>query len=143
MIRKYKATDLTNIIDIWYKTSAIANPFLVNDIVEKVKKDMRDIYISNAETWVYEESDELVGFISMLGNEVAGLFVNPNYQAKGVGTQLVDFVAKLHNELEVEVFEKNKIGRPFYDKYGFIFIKKYFDQASNQEVLRLKFKNKI
>lgn len=52
----------------------------------------------------------------------------------------IDFIIKLHNELEVEVFEKNKIGRSFYDKYGFKFIKKYFDKASNQEILRLKFK---
>lgn len=140
MIRKYKATDLTNIIDIWYKTSTIAHPFLENDFVERVQKDMRDIYIPNAETWLYEDEGVVIGFISMLGNEIAGLFVNPNQQTKGIGTQLVNFVAKLHNELEVEVFEKNKIGRPFYDKYGFIFIKKYFDQASNQEVFRLKFK---
>ncbi len=143
MIRKYQVTDLTKVIDIWYKSSTIAHPFLENDFVEKVKKDMREIYIPKAKTWVYEENNELVGFISMLGNEVAGLFVNPNQQTKGIGTQLVDFVAKLNNELEVEVFEKNKIGRSFYEKYGFIFIKNYFDKTSNQEILRLKFKNKI
>ncbi len=143
MIRKYNATDLTNVIDIWYKSSIIAHPFLENDFVEKVKKDMQEIYIPKAETWVYEENGVLIGFISMLENEVAGLFVNPNQQTKGIGTQLVDYAAKLHNELEVEVFEKNKIGRPFYDKYGFKFIKKYFDKVSNQEILRLKFKSKI
>ena len=140
MIRKYKATDLTNVIDIWYKSSTIAHSFLENDFVEKVKKDMQEIYIPKAETWVYEENGTIIGFISMLGNEVAGLFVDTNKQTKGIGTQLVDFVIKLHNELEVEVFEKNKIGRSFYDKYGFKFIKKYFDKASNQEILRLKFK---
>ena len=140
MIRKYKTSDLESVYNLWLKTSTIAHPFLENDFVEKVKKDMCEIYIPKAKTWVYEENDELVGFISMLGNEVAGIFVNPNQQTKGIGTQLVDFVGQLHNELEVEVFEKNKIGRPFYEKYGFIFIKKYFDKASNQEILRLKFK---
>ncbi len=86
MIRKYKATDLTFVIDIWYKSSTIAHPFLENDFVEKVKKDMCEIYIPKAKTWVYEENDELVGFISMLGNEVAGIFVNPNQQTKGIGS---------------------------------------------------------
>jgi len=139
MIRKYKANDLTQVIDIWYKSSTIAHPFLENDFVEKVKKDMQEIYIPKAETWVYEENEIIIGFISMFGNEIAGLFVDINQQTKGIGTQLVDFTAKLHNELEVEVFEKNKIGRSFYDKYGFNFIKKYFDKISNQEILRLKF----
>lgn len=56
MIRKYKATDLTNVIDIWYKSSTIAHSFLEKDFVEKVKKDMQEIYIPKAETWVYEEN---------------------------------------------------------------------------------------
>ena len=39
----------------------------------------------------------------------------------------------------VQVFKQNKIGRAFYDKYGFKLIKEYFHEESKQDLLRLKF----
>ena len=74
----------------------------------------------------------------MIGNEIAGLFVLPNHHSKGIGTQLVNLVSKLHNELDVEVFEKNVIGRAFYDKHGFKLMKHYTHKESGNEVLRLR-----
>ena len=76
----------------------------------------------------------------MLGNEIGVLFVNPKSQSKGIGTSLVNYVKKMHPELEVEVFTKNKIGKPFYDKYGFVLIKEYFNEAAQEMVLRMKYK---
>ena len=99
---------------------------------------MRTMYIPNSETWVYEKNNSVIGFISMLENEIGGLFVLPNYHSKGIGTKLVNFIRAFHNELEVEVFEKNVIGRSFYDKYGFKVIKQYLHPESDNVVLRLK-----
>lgn len=100
---------------------------------------MTNIYIPNSETLVYEDDNVIIGFISMIGNEIGGLFVSPNNQSKGIGSKLVDFIKKEHTNLEVEVFEKNIIGRSFYDKYGFKRIKKYHHTESGKDVLRLKF----
>ena len=140
MIRKRKEKDNGKIMNVWFKASSLAHPFLETSFVEKVKKDMKEIYIPNTETWVYEKNNAVIGFISMLDNEIGGLFVMPNHHSKGIGTQLVTFVKGFHDELEVEVFEKNFIGRAFYDKYGFIQIKKYTHTESNSEMLRLNFK---
>lgn len=142
MIRKHTPEDLEAILDVWYKSSTIAHPFLDKQYVEKVKKDMRNLYVPNSETWVYIKDNTLVGFISMMGNEIAGLFVLPNQHSKGIGTQLVNMVSELNNELEVEVFEKNEIGRAFYNKYGFNLLNQFFHKESNSEVIRLAYKCK-
>ncbi len=142
MIRKHNPEDLEQILAIWYKSSTLAHPFLETSFVDKVKDDMRNLYIPNSETWVYIDNNAIVGFISMMGNEIAGLFVLPNQHSKGIGTQLVNMVSELHNELEVEVFEKNKIGRAFYDKYGFTLLNQFFHKESNSEVMRLTYKCK-
>lgn len=139
MIRKHKEQDLDKIINVWYQSSTLAHPFLSSSFVEKVKSDMTNIYMPNSETWVYEIDNSIVGFISMLENEIGGLFVLPNNHSKGIGTKLVDFVKNQHSDLEVEVFEKNFIGRAFYKKYGFEKIKSYNHKESGCEVLRLKF----
>lgn len=141
IIRKREDRDNDEIMNIWYKASGLAHPFLENDFVKKAKNDLRDIYIPNSETWVYEDNNSVIGFISMLGNEIGGLFVLPNNHFKGIGTQLVNFVKEFHLELEVEVFEKNVIGRAFYEKYGFVLIKRYFHTESKNDILRLYYKD--
>ena len=141
MIRKHTPKDLNAILDIWYQASTLAHPFLDDTFVEQVKTAMRDMYVPGSETWVYEDNNKIVGFISMMDNEIGGLFVLPNHHSKGIGTQLVNFIKPLHNSLEVEVFDKNTIGRAFYDKYGFTKIKQYSHAESNSEMFRLNFKS--
>lgn len=138
MIRKHTPEDAPTILDIWYQASSLAHPFLNHTFVEQVKIAMRDMYIPGSETWVYEENNKILGFISMMDNEIGGLFVLPYNQGKGIGSQLVNFIKPFHDSLEVEVFDKNSIGRGFYNKLEFKQIHSYFHEPSNQDVLRLK-----
>lgn len=139
MIRKYKEADLELLINIWYQSSTNAHPFLEDEFVEKVKKDMQEIYLPNSETWVFEEDNTIIGFISMIGNEIGGLFVSPNHFSKGTGTKLVNFISEIHDIIEVEVFKKNSIGCAFYKKYGFRLIKEYIHEETNNVLLRLRY----
>jgi putative acetyltransferase len=139
MIRKHTPADLESILSIWYEASTLAHPFLASDFVEQVKHDMRHLYVPGSDTSVFVEDGDVVGFVSMMNNEIGGLFVRPTHHSKGIGTQLVQHVGKLHPLLEVEVFEKNSIGRAFYTKYGFQEEKAFFHEASNQRVLRLSY----
>lgn len=138
MIRKHVEKDLEQIMKVWYESSSLAHPFLDQVFVEKVRVDMRKMYIPNSETWVYESHLGIVGFISMIDEEIGGLFVLPQNQSSGIGTNLVNYVCKFHEELEVEVFEKNEIGRAFYNKYGFKLIKEFIHEESGEKVLRLR-----
>ena len=140
MIRKYRKTDIEQILDIWFQASSLAHPFLEADFMEKEKVNVREIYLLNTETWVYAEGNFLLGFISMMGNEVGALFVRPEFHGQGIGTGLMDYVALIHNELEVEVFEKNAIGRAFYDKYGFELLEKHTHEETGFDLLRMMFR---
>lgn len=141
MIRTYKETDLDNLMSIWQQASALAHPFLDDEFVKKVTKDMREIYLPNpdAKTYVYVKGKEILGFISMIENEIGGLFVKPEHHSKGIGSALVNYIKDNYDSLEVEVFKNNKIGRAFYDKYGFKKVKEYIFEQANQEVLRLRY----
>lgn len=137
MIRKHTAKGLDPILDVWHQASTLAHPFLEDAFVSKVKSDMRNLYLPDSETWVFEDEGIIIGFISMIENEIGGLFVLPDHHSKGIGSSLVNFISHMHPTLEVEVFEKNQIGRAFYDKYGFKQTKSYYHEQSRQEVLRL------
>lgn len=119
MIRKYRAEDTDALIAIWDNAEALAHPFLSADVRDQVRKDMRNMYLPNAETWVLEDDGAPVGFIAMIDREIGGLFLDPSQQGKGMGRQMVDHVVSLKGPLTVEVFKANKIGLPFYERYGF------------------------
>ncbi len=138
MIRKYRESEIPTLLAIWENASLLAHPFLSDDFQAMVKQMMAEKYLPNSETWVYVESDRILGFISMSDDEIGGLFVDPKSHSKGIGTALVNYVGQFHDNLEVEVFRDNKIGKPFYEKIGFTVIKEYFMEGADQIVLRMK-----
>lgn len=139
MIRQYNESEIPQLVEIWYQASTLAHPFLTEDFVAKVKHDMTNVYLPDSNTWVYEDNNEILGFIAMIDNEIGGLFVNPKHHSKGIGTQLVNHMKNYFKTLEVEVFKNNAIGFPFYQKYGFQIIKEYTFEAANQQVLRMRY----
>ena len=137
MIRKYKAADIEILLDVWYAATTLAHPFLTTSFQAQERENIRNIYIPNTKTWVYIKEAELVGFISMIENEIGAIFIKPDFHGQGIGTKLTNHVAQFHSTLEVEVFKENEIGMPFYEKYGFVFLKEYLHEATNSQVLRL------
>ena len=119
MIRKFTTNDTDALIAIWDNAESAAHPFLPRSVRDKVREDMRNIYLPNAKTWVIEADGVPVGFIAMIDSEVGGLFLDPAQQSKGLGRQLVDHIVSLKGPLTVEVFKDNKIGLPFYARYRF------------------------
>jgi putative acetyltransferase len=98
---------------------------------------MRSIYLPNAETWVLENDGVPVGFIAMIGTEIGGLFLTPSDQGKGMGRQMVDHIVAVKGPLTVEVFKDNKIGLPFYERYGFVITGEGAFDASGDETFKM------
>ena len=138
-IRKYTDSDLDEVLSAWENASRLAHPFLTNKLIETTRKNIPVVLLPKADTWVYEREGVVVGFISLIGIEVAALFVQPAFHGTGAGRALVDKARELHGDLEVEVFEVNSIGLQFYLKYGFVpFLEKNQDITS-KKVIRLRF----
>lgn len=120
MIRRYGQADCDAVLGVWAAASAQAHPFLEPDFLVEESEAIRTIHLPRTETWVWEAESRVVGFVSMVGNEVGALFVMPACQRSGIGRSLMDHVRALHGALEVEVFRDNHAGRRFYDGYGFV-----------------------
>ena len=138
MIRKYKESEIPQLLTLWESAATLAHPFLKPEFHAMVKQMMAEKYLPDSNTWVYEENNSILGFISMMNNEIGGLFVDPVAHSKGIGTSLVNYVGQFHSVLEVEVFKENQIGVPFYEKIGFEPTKEYFMEGADQIVLRMR-----
>lgn len=138
MVRPYKDTDLSDLLDVWYSASLLAHPFLDEAFFVRERNNIREIYLPNAETWVFEQEGVVVGFVALIGNEVGGLFGHADYHGRGIGRALMDHARSIRNVLELVVFEDNKVGRAFYEKYGFRQVGEEVHEATGFMQLRLR-----
>lgn len=138
MIRIYRDADIKELLDVWFRASLIAHPFLHKDFLKKEMKAIEEVYTPMAETWVYVQAGRVVGFIALIGDEVGAIFVDPDFQGQGIGRALMGKAQQLRSQLEVEVFEANEIGRRFYDQYGFKLIKEHIHQQTGHPLIRMR-----
>lgn len=138
MIRPYADEDLEELLDVWYRASLIAHSFLGEEFLASERRDVAGHWLPMAETMVYEADGRVVGFLALIGNEVGAIFVDPDYQGRGMGRALMDRARESRPFLELNVFEANTVGRSFYDAYGFELVDRHIHQASGQPELRLR-----
>jgi putative acetyltransferase len=142
IIREYADSDCDGVIEAWHAASLVATPFLSAEFMSAERVNIRTKWIPMAESWVSEVDSKIAGFISLIGNEVGAIFVHPDYQGQGIGRALMDHAASLRDDLVLDVFEENSIGRRFYDRYGFQFESKHLHDDTGRMQIRLSYKPK-
>jgi len=138
MIRPYSADDHDELLDVWYRASLIAHSFLSIEFLETERRLISEKWLPIAETMVYEKDGHVAGFLSLVGNEVGGIFVHPDYQRQGIGRALMDTARSSRPFLELSVFEANDHGRSFYDGYGFRRVGRHDNEDAGHAEIRLR-----
>lgn len=138
VIRKYAPDDKDAVLRVWYDSARVAHPFWAPQMFDREREAIATLFLPRAETYVIERTGTVVGFISLMGTEVGGLFVTPQYHREGIGRALMDHAMASRDHLELDVFEANAIGRAFYERYGFRTVGDRLDEATGLRVLRLE-----
>jgi putative acetyltransferase len=138
-IRPFAEPDLEQVLDVWYRSSVIAHSFLPAEFFVAERREIAERWLPESATAVCEINGQVVGFVSMIGNEVGGIFVDPEHQRRGIGRSLLDHVGEFRGFLELGVFEANLAGRRFYEAYGFRLVGREIGEATGHVELRLRF----
>lgn len=134
MIRKFKNSDINKVMDIWLKTNIEAHNFINTEYWKNNFDLVKNEYFPISETYIYEENEEIKGFISILNkNYIGALFVDLKYQGKGIGKSLIDYCKNLYTELSLEVFKENIKAIKFYFKNNFIIISEEKTDLGNMQ----------
>jgi putative acetyltransferase len=138
VIREYEPQDRDALLAVWAASAVIAHPFWTPAMVERERRNIAERYLPIAETYVFERGGRVVGFISLLGDEVGGIFVAPQFHGQGVGRALMDRARDARDHLELDVFEANEQARRFYSAYGFDVVGEREDEATGERLLRFR-----
>jgi len=113
MVRRISVSELEIVMDIWLKANLSAHSFIEADYWEHKYGVVKNA-IQNAEVYAYDENGTIKGFIGMIDNYIAGLFVAPGFQHAGTGSALLSYAV-----LTLHVYAENRKAVRFYQKHGF------------------------
>lgn len=138
MFRPYRPRDADELIRVWLASTIPGQPFLSEEFWRSQEPLLRETYLPIAKSWVIEEEGEMVAFLSMLDDLIAGLFTHPDHQGKGHGARLVEHARTLFDPVFVEVFEANEAARRFYRRCGFVAHERKLDEHTGLPLLILR-----
>ena len=120
MIRPFDAApDLKKLSNIWFEASMKAHPFIGEPRLIEQRRLIEEEYLPKAETSVACLDGEAVGFISLLGTFIGGIFIAPDRQGFGIGRKLIEDALVRKRELSLEVYTENEQAVRFYNALGF------------------------
>lgn len=140
IIRKYQHTVIDVLVDIWYKTSVKAHYFIREEYWKSQIKEMKENYIPMSETYVVTRDLKIIGFISMLDNYLAALFIDIEYQGNGAGKKLLTFIKERRNIIQLKVYKENISAVQFYSRNGFVIKNEGTDHLTDQAEYLMEWK---
>lgn len=127
-IRKAATCDLSRIAEIFVFNNRI-NYFPIFkqeefSFGELQVVSMIDNYFSKDEIlsnlFVAEDNGIIKGFMEIRKNEIGKLYVDPCFQSRGIGDQLIEYAKDYLHADFLWALEKNIKARRFYNRHGFI-----------------------
>lgn len=112
MIREMKPGELDTVMELWLEANLEAHPFIPDEYWRKNFETVKALISEGV--MVYEEMDELLGFIGIRGDYIAGVFVKKGRRSEGIGEKLIDDAKEHHDRLELNVYLENQKAVKFY-----------------------------
>lgn len=145
-IRKATTCDLSRIAEIFVFNNRI-NYFPIFkqeefSFGELQVVSMIDNYFSKDEIlsnlFVAEDNGIIKGFMEIRKNEIGKLYVDPCFQSRGIGDQLIEYAKDYLHADFLWALEKNIKARKFYNRHGFIENgEKEFEEDTTEYLLKL------
>lgn len=133
-----KDSELEKVSQIWLDSNLEAHDFIDKnfwlDNYPMVKEQFK-----TAEIYVDAEL-EIKGFVGLQSDYIAGIFVEKSYRNQGIGKKLINFLKKNHQELSLDVYDKNIRAKQFYEKNGFEVSTQSIERETGEKESRLVWK---
>ncbi len=134
MIRNLKNDDIDIVMELWKESTIEAQNFIPDSYWLENYDNVKNNYLPNSDTYVYEEDGEIKGFVSLIENIfIGGLFIRVDSQRKGIGSKIIDFLKADHDKLQLAVYDRNVRAMNFYLKSGFKITNTEIDEKTNEK----------
>ena len=132
MIRELRKVDINKVAEIWLDTN-IKTHYFISAQYWKSNFELVKELLLQATVYVYEDKQEIQGFIGLSNEYIEGIFVSAEMQSQGIGKILLNYVKGKRNKLILNVYQKNKRAIYFYKREGFEIQYSGLDEATGEK----------
>ncbi|MDO7800592.1 GNAT family N-acetyltransferase [Enterococcus avium] len=135
MIRRIETitdADLETIASIWLRSNLEAHAFIDRNYWLKNYQTVK-VSLTTADLYAYYHNEKIIGFLGLIDEYIAGIFVLQEYRSLGIGGQLLARIKEKHSKLLLSVYQKNERAVQFYLKQGFTILKETTDYETTEE----------
>ena len=132
MIRAFQRDDINKVADIWLDTNIKAHYFIPAQYWKRNFDLVKELLLQ-ATVYVYEDKQEIQGFIGLSNEYIEGIFVSAEMQSQGIGKILLNYVKGKRNKLILNVYQKNTRAISFYQREGFEIQYSGLDEATGEK----------
>ena len=132
MIRELRKVDINKVAEIWLDTN-IKTHYFISAQYWKSNFELVKELLLQATVYVYEDKQEIQGFIGLSNEYIEGIFVSAEMQSHGIGKILLNYVKGKRNKLILNVYQKNTRAISFYQREGFEIQYSGLDEATGEK----------
>ena len=132
MIRELRKVDINKVAEIWLDTN-IKTHYFISAQYWKSNFELVKELLLQATVYVYEDKQEIQGFIGLSNEYIEGIFVSDEMQSCGIGKLLLDYIKNKRNKLILNVYQKNTRAISFYQREGFEIQYSGLDEATGEK----------
>ena len=132
MIRELRKVDINKVAEIWLDTN-IKTHYFISAQYWKSNFELVKELLLQATVYVYEDKQEIQGFIGLSNEYIEGIFVSAEMQSQGIGKILLNYVKGKRNSLLLNVYQKNARAISFYQREGFEIQYSGLDEATGEK----------
>lgn len=132
MIRELRKVDINKVAEIWLDTN-IKTHYFISAQYWKSNFELVKELLLQATVYVYEDKQEIQGFIGLSNEYIEGIFVSAEMQSQGIGKILLSYEKGKRNKLILNVYQKNTRAISFYQREGFEIQYSGLDEATGEK----------
>ena len=122
---------LDSLLAIWLEGNLQAHSFISKNYWLDNQVGVRE-GLAQARIFVKETDGKAVGFLGLVEEAIAGLFVKEQFQKQGIGEALIQRVKDEKKILTLTVYENNQAALLFYERQGFRRVRSQIDPETQQ-----------
>lgn len=132
MIREFQMSDTEQVMKLWLSGNIDAHSFVPEKYWRSHFDEVQKALLQ-AKVFVCDIDGNIKGFIGLMNEYIAGIFVGENCRSTGIGTQLLTYVKEKYDTLSLSVYQQNSRAVAFYQREGFLIQSEGIDEDTEKK----------
>lgn len=118
LIEPLDSSDLETISQIWLMSNLDTHDFIEKEHWLNNYSFVKKAF-SSATIYAYYSDNKIVGFLGIINEYIAGIFILQDYRSLGIGTQLLKAIQSTHTKPTLDVYQKKYASTKILSKERF------------------------